>query len=503
MNYNEEEDDEDLILEHELNDKQADFIEAVNFDMTFKGVKTACMLGGVGSGKTIILAIVIKTLFEELPRSKGQFGCATVSSAKRSLTPTLKSAWRDFFNCTEYNPKTGEGELVFWKKPPPDWEDLPFEEPDDWENCITHIRGAVLEFCGYRQDPDAHRGRNDDWGVVDEASRFKKEWRKVFEARIRANVGKFESNLHHLILYMSNPPYDPESDWLWDLEKLASLTPDRCAFIHTCTMDNIDFLPEGYIESKRASMHDIEFDVEVMGKRITRIKNMYYSALNWEKHTDIDEDSYYYPRLPLIASCDFNVAFTSASIWQFVEPELRNNGSVFVKSALTEMSMAESLAVKLDEEWCSHAEKVIYVTGDRNGNSRAASAKKLADGSYETQFSQFVAKLEELGWSVILEPLYFNPFKADVYNFMNDILLENGREEFILRFHPTKSKQLLVSMTYTPVYGDFTKDKSSERRKGVEQETATHLGDTVDYVCYWKKNGSYYSSSSSFEIEFF
>ena len=36
--------------------------------------------------------------------------------------------------------------------------------------------------------------------------------------------------------------------------------------------------------------------------------------------------------------------------------------------------------------------------------------------------------------------------------------------------------------------GKFTKDKSSERKKSVAPEDATHFGDTVD-KCIWTKYG--------------
>ena len=494
--------DEELEKEVELNDKQADYLEAVWYDMKFKGIKKTVVIGGIGSGKTVTSGILIASLFENLPKSKGQYACSAVTQAKRSLSPTLKSVWRDFMGWSEFDPKTGEGEYVLWNKPPDHW-DKPFESPDDWKNCITHIRGGVLEFCGYRQDPDAHRSRNDDYLIIDEGSRFRRDWLKIAEGRVRANVGKFDSLLHHLIAVFSNPNYDPEGDWMWDIEELALANPDRYLFIQTCTLDNVDFLPPGYIEDKRATMHDLEFRVEVLGERITRIKNSYYSALSWDHHADELLENLYDPSLEIVASLDFNVKFTSSTLWHDGGEENDCFLNAYVKEPLPQKTMAETLAIKTIEKLHSHTNKKIIITGDRNGLNTTAGSRPKLDGKFETQFDQYAQEWINAGWDVSLQPLSFNPDKGDVFVFIQDVLLENGREDFYLRFDRVGAKQTLISMTFTPIEADFSKNKSSERRKSVEQENATHLGDTVDYYCIWKKNPSYVFESGGFDIEFY
>jgi hypothetical protein len=110
--------------------------------------------------------------------------------------------------------------------------------------------------------------------------------------------------------------------------------------------------------------------------------------------------------------------------------------------------------------------------------------------------------MESFGWQVILQPLNYNPPKNEVHALMQDILLENGREDVVLRFHPQDAKQTLISMTFTPIKDDFGKDKKSERRKSLEQENATHLSDTVDYYALYIKNGGYVWMDGGFELDF-
>jgi hypothetical protein len=500
MKSNDEE--EEIEVEIEINDKQADFLEKVLYDFTFKGVKKTVVIGGVGSGKTVTSSILAAYLLKNLPRSKGQYACPAVSQTKRSITPTLKKTWREFMFWTEYDETTGEGDFVLWKKPPKHWPKT-YEEPDDWKNCITHESGSVLEVCGYRQDPDAHRSRNDDWAVIEEGSRFKKDWLKIVEGRVRANVGKYDSLLHHLISIFSNPNYDPNGDWMWDIEEWAFKQPDRYAFFQTCTMDNIDFLPAGYVEDKKASMHDLEYRVEVLGERITRIKNSYYASLNWDHHAYDDAEPLYKPDMPIVASLDFNVNFTSSTLYIDYPNRLDCFTNVFVKEPRPKKTMAESLALVTIEKLHGHINKRIVVTGDRNGLNTSAGSRLKLDGKYETQYDQYCQEFIDAGWYVDAQPLSYNPNKSEHFTFMEDVLLENGREDFTIRFDRLEAKQTLISMTFTPIAADFSKDKRSERRKGIEQENATHLGDTVDYACIWKKNPNLVFESGGFDIEFY
>ncbi len=57
-------------------------------------------------------------------------------------------------------------------------------------------------------------------------------------------------------------------------------------------------------------------------------------------------------------------------------------------------------------------------------------------------------------------------------------------------------------MMFTPIKADYTKDKSSEKKGGVEQENATHIGDTVDYYVIWKSLGGVAYNESGFDIDF-
>ena len=487
-------------LEITVNDKQADFLEAVLYRMDVHDVKVAGMVGGIGSGKSIALSDLVVIMKEELPRAKGQFACPIVSQAKRSLTPGLRAGWRDRWGVVPYNPRTGEGDYVLWKEPPEGF-DRPYQEPDDWSNCITFVNGFTIEVCGYKMDADSHRGRNDDFVLLDESLRFKKDWLKILLGRIRANVGRFQSNLHWLFAFFSSPPYGATGEWMFEYEELSRKEPRKYHFTQVITRDNAAFLPPGFIKGLKETLTSLEYEVEVEGKRLSRIANSYYPALTWEKHTEVDEiPSWYDPARGLEVSVDFNAHFTSCTVWQPVGRLLKCLAAVYVKEPVDgptgeKLTMAESLALKVVERFKGQALHKITITGDRNGQNKSAGATK-------TMFELFAGVFEVAKWEVILSPLSYNMPLYERFLLLHRILSETDPAEYYLRLHPQDAKAAVVSMVRTPINTDHTKNKDSEKKKGVEQQDATHLGDTVDYYIIWKSLGGVSYNESGFDIDF-
>lgn len=489
-------------LEITVNDKQAAFLEAVLYEMDVHDVKVAGMVGGIGSGKSIAMSDLAAIMKEELPRAKGQLACPVVSQAKRSLTPGLRAGWRDRWGLVPYNPVTGEGDYVLWKEPPASF-DRPYQEPDDWGNCICFVNGFVIEICGYKLDADSHRGRNDDFVLMDEALRFKKEWLKILLGRIRANIGRFDSNLHWLFAFFSSPPYGSQGDWMWEYEDLAKKNPKQFHFTQVITKDNLVFLPPGFIKALEAKLTQLEIDVEVNGKRLSSIPKSYYPAFNWDKHSDIDGiENWYDPTKPIELSADFNIHFTSSTIYQSEGKLCKGIGVAFVKEPINhpdtgeKLTMSESMGYKVVDMFKGHQNKKIYVTGDRNGNNRSPGATK-------TMYELFAAVLEAHGWQVIVCPLNYNMEHYERYLFMHRKLSESDPDDYYLRLHPTDFKPAMVSMMFTPIKPDYTKKKDSERQDNPNQESATHLGDTVDYYLIWKNEGGLAYDESGFDIEFY
>ncbi|WP_266364145.1 terminase large subunit domain-containing protein [Tellurirhabdus rosea] len=479
-------------LEISLNPKQHDFLSHIS-EMQSGVVKGVGMIGGRGSGKSVTLSDLTMMMVQELPKAKIQMACGEVSKAKRSLTPQLKAGW-DRWGYSEYNWKTGAGEYVLWREPP-DTFDRPYQAPDDWENCISFPNGLVFEYVGYRQNADANRGPNYDGLVIDEAAFFKEEWLKIAVATVRANPRKFDSPFHWLFAFFSSPPWRPEGQWVYKYQELARQEPKKYYFMEVWTRDNQMFLPPDYIDNMKKSLQKIVYEVEVEGRRITRLPKSFYPSFDWEKHCDIDDVfPYYKPDEPVEISVDFNAHFTCCSIWQPDYQMLKQVKDCFVKEAEEGLTMAKSLAKKVVADLADHEHKVAYVTGDRNGNSKHA-------GASETMFEQFAEILEAAGWEVILDPLDYNPDHQDKYVLVNDVYEETKEDEYTVRHDPVECKDTIVSIQNSPITHDYKKDKRSEKSDSIDQERATHLSDTVDYYIIWKKQQGY-SSGGSIQIDF-
>lgn len=498
---NEEIEDGELALD--FNEKQASFLEQCLFGFPVGTRKDAGLVGGRGGGKSHTMASLIQLMANELPKAKGQFACVAVTKVKRAITPGLKASWNDpsLWNLREYDWNTKEGDYCLWREPPKDW-DRPYQQPDDWSNCISFPTGYVVEFCGYMMDPDAHRGRNDDFVLIDEALKFKEEWLAALLPCIRANRGKFESPLHWLFAFFSSPPYGVEGSWMYKYEKLAQAEPDKHYFTFIKTTDNQAFLPPDYVDNLRKTLLRIQFEVEVEGKRIQRPEKAFYPAFSKIKHApELDiEVKFYNAFAPLEASIDLNAHFTSATMWQPVNRELRLVKNCFVKEPLENMSMAETLAQKINDDFGHHQVKKIVITGDRNGKNKTAQTKFI-DGKWVTPYDEMAQILEPLGWDVILAPINFNSFGYDRQMFMHKILVENDPTEYYIRIDPIDANHTIISIENAPIHPDYSKNKSSET-SGIDQELATHLSDTVDYYCEYKKTGGITWTTGSFEIDF-
>jgi len=492
---------EDLELELEVNEKQAIFLNAV----TSHHYEVAAMIGGRGSGKSVTLGDFLMYAVEELPRAKCGWGVKTVAKAKSKLTAGIKAAWLRW-GIVEYDFKTGLGCYCLWREPPSHFE-RPYQSPDNWENCISFPNGFVIEMESFKLSADENRGSNFDLYVIDEGLNFKKAWLKVVLPTLRANVGKFDSCLHQMLAVFSSPPWTPEAGWLHEIEDQAKKDPNNYFYLEVKTKDNQAFLPENYIARLRKQLTRLEFKVEVLGERISKLPNGFYPSFQYNLHvvkdeTDTEEleltayngELFYQPDQELEVSLDFNAHFTSCTIWQSDDTLGRQIDNLFVKENDEGLTMAQTLAVKFVVEYGGHRKRKVTLTGDRNGKNKSA-------GSTQSMFDQVATILKDNGWLVTVSPLNYNPPHKDKFVLLNDVLGERTPNLFRVRFDGNRCKATVISIENSPLKSTYEKDKGSES-SGIDQERATHLSDTVDYYIIWKLKGGRSESSGDFEMSF-
>ena len=103
----------------------------------------------------------------------------------------------------------------------------------------------------------------------------------------------------------------------------------------------------------------------------------------------------------------------------------------------------------------------------------------------------FIDRLTRRGWKVQQRVhAGVEPPQHDKFLLWQYILAEQDERFPIVRINATRCPKLIISMQNTGVTEDsrgrFAKDKSSERRKSVAPEEATHFGDAFD-KCIWTK----------------
>lgn len=83
------------------------------------------------------------------------------------------------------------------------------------------------------------------------------------------------------------------------------------------------------------------------------------------------------------------------------------------------------------------------------------------------------------------------------------MLLEKERSLYKVRINDANAAELKYSMEFAPakedVNGRVVKDKSSERKKGVPAEEATHLSDAADTIIF----GEFRFSLDDFNANYF
>lgn len=441
---------------------------------------------GRASAKTNTLCHVIGQSAKALPGAKASLNCNTFGQGLEIILEQADAVWKQY-GWHPYDPKTGRGNYVQFKRPPANWA-KPIYSPKKFDNCISFKSGYVLQLRSYDR-PNTNRGGNDTQNFIDESGWFKEDWvNKIILPRNRAPIG-FDSHLNLAFYHFSSVPWNPEGNWIFKYEDLAKDNPEKYLYQEATAADNYALLAKvpDYIETQRELLTPIEFEVEMENKRMTSLPNGFYPSLSMDKHCNMETRYDYDDALgvwqmaqgdysqdsAINISIDTNASFTSGTLWQ----EARNTehcfDALFVKPDQEKINMVEKLAIKFCEKYIGHRLKLIQIYGDRNIKSKNA-------GTTETHLDVFTKILRKYGWRVAIMAGSYNWAHRDKFFFMDEILKEENTRLPKVRFNLRHAKVVMMCMSQTPILENFEKDKGSERRS-IPQELATHLTDTVDY----------------------
>ncbi|OIN61172.1 terminase large subunit domain-containing protein [Arsenicibacter rosenii] len=495
------------------NDKQTKFLRSRAKRKTF--------MGGRGSGKTRTLAIDTYENFFELPKGKVVLAGNSYVQLDSVVLPGLKAGLKAC-GFDEYTKHTPWGVYVVGIQPPDHWE-RPWEPVGKRAipYTMSFINGLSYQFVS-EDNAQTHRGINSDAVRADESAQIKESFiGEVLLPTMRANRYRAISKSRKWKSFydFTSAPWTDQGKWILKTEeaylKMMALRaemataekekiPPTHLWLESTYLDNADVLPDDYAETLRDVLTDLQFDVEVLNKRIDKLPNCFYFALSENIHyytqcydyqwddklkLHVYRSNDYLSDKDLEISLDFNADICWCVTGQEVGSEFRVIRSMFEKSTLTDTdkNLIKALAEKWCETYASHERKVVHVWGDLSGKNRSAGNDQENRPFFET----YCKVLESKGWRIVRryqEPgSRKNPGHKDKYTLISLLMEQSNPRTPRVRFNRHYNKELLIAMKSTPVKtdGSFKKDKSSEKQAR-NREYATDGTDALDYLLWGK-----------------
>ncbi len=458
---------------------------------------------------------------QHMPASTGWIYQATFKQLLSRTLPATEAFWKRYNYRRDYH--------YFVGRKAPKWMNFqnPIIEPMDWSQCIHWYNGTVIHMLSQDVKFSAN-SLTADWGIIDEGRSIKKE--KLFEEAIPTLSGsdqRFKSchkwkgfsivsdmptnrmgqwvtemenrmdkeliqaiegtiaEINYLKEFYSSMPSLPSSAE-YSLRKLrAELQFLRSrAFLYKeyDTIENIELLGEDYIRQMKRDLPPLTFQISILNKKIRKLANGFYSALDAGIHYYDGYNNSYINNLrtakgtldlekisqenclsdgdidissPLCLAFDYNANINWVVTGQTIHPEMRTISSFFVKSP--------KKIRELCRYWCEYYQyspvrNVIYYYND------IALQKGYADEESESFADIIYNILTRAGFSV--EMVYIgNTWKHNIkHQYIDDAL--KGKKYLFPRFNRDNNKHLLPAMELAGIRigrNGFEKDKSGEK----------------------------------------
>lgn len=447
---------------------------------------------GRGAGKSYGNGVDISMDLKPLARAKGLFLGLTYSQILSNTLLPVTAALETYGYIRDVDYVIG--------KRPPSYFQTPWQKPEKYDNVMTFWNGYTI-MLGSFDRPQLLRGGSNDFVKVDEALLVKKDrYDEVIIPTLRPShiMLKDKPRMLHQH-FTSSMPYGMLGQWLFEIEEKAKKDPKKFFYIEGSSWDNVEILGKETILNWKDSMTKVRYDIEVMGKRIRNIGDLFYPNLSERNFYDFSDnegfldsfefdlkelkklkddpdsrlDSDVNPDRPLDVSFDFGT-FSCMWVAQMLGDDYNLVNSFHVKSPDT----INELVDKFCHYYRYHRRKVVLVYGDKGG-------KRRDERSYENTFQMIARRMKEKGWD------YHKKKTADInhwerHTFIAEVMEENPKNRWPhIRINRSKNKDGIISMQSAGITNDREKDKSSEK-KPIAQEHATHYSDAFDYLIYHK-----------------
>lgn len=463
------------------------------------------IIGGRGVGKSTYLGWEMYESFREMPQS---LGALTGPTYNMILTKILPSAKKTLISLgLREDTKEQRGHFVIGKKPPHYFK-KPYNSPEKWSYVMALWNGAAIEFISMDR-PDTARGGSYDYVLNDEAAQGKKQFHDmIMEMTLRGNRQYFgHCHRHGMKVFVTSQAKDRRGYWVEDQKYLRDengefktdadgnvmLDPD-VEFQLLTSYDNKAILGEKVLK-RWEKLPPYTFNVEILSRRVDKPANTFYPGWENERHTyyqtfeyDYDDQSEFgiyvkrndldrQPKLPLMATCDFNASQNTLIVAQ----EQDQGATIRFLNEFYENGN-ESLETWLKpfvEYYQHHPKKELYLYGDPGGNKKANLEKA-------SMYDKMVAYLAGHGWKAKIM-VKGKPYPGHMMKqkMIHQVLTESTDRFPTVRVHAVRCKWLVISIENAGIKADFTKDKSSETQD-IDQRAATHGSDAFDYLLFFR-----------------
>ena len=261
--------------------------------------------------------------------------------------------------------------------------------------------------------------------------------------------------------------------------------------------DNLTNLGIPYLEEQRREMSDFMFLIEILNQRPKSVEAGFYPLLR-AHHAEECPNTTYVTGLdfdleklavrdsrldgdcrahqPLRVSVDWGSSISTMLVAQVHADigEYRFLKGLYVKHP----KLIKDLAALFTTYYANHVNRVVELIQD---NEWGSSRRPDSDLTYN---EQLIEELRAAGWRVRVLDQGRAPDYAVRYKLGMDLLGEQDARQLRIRFNKNNCKDVLTAMSLAPVRqgsrGQIEKDKSSEKKKTVPGQEATHFTDNVD-----------------------
>jgi len=420
----------------------------------------------------------------------------------------------------------------------------PYVEPFTYEYCMSWYNGTIINLISFDR-PMSANSMNIDWLMGFEARYL--AWEKIVEEvipAVRGNDNYFgQCPWHHSMTFTTDMPTSKQGQWILEKEKqmdrelidiikltamelhklkrrevqdnlsvktrISRLTKDLALFRSNAVFfaeydifDNLELIGEKRISELRRDMPPLLFQTSVLNRRLTKIANGFYPALDENIHcyevrsssflesanynfaeskkADCRHDTDIVPDIPLCIALDYNAAINSLTTGQRIvsdnNREARTINAMYVKTPKKIRELAQM--------WCDYythhsGRDVVYFYDATAIYETAATSTSYKDDVIDV--------LTKNGWNVT-EVYMGQPPRHDWKHKEFDKAFKGDPELLFPTFNPHNNEYLLLAMQRTGIRlgrNGFEKDKRAESKDDSPEnpdELKTHITDAWDQL---------------------